>query len=45
MTRVTSDAAPASPTRITLRDMTREDVRAVRRIESAAYADAWPTRS
>lgn len=31
--------------RITLRDMTRDDVRAVRRIESAAYRDAWPARA
>ncbi len=30
--------------RITLRDMTREDIRTVRRIESAAYRDAWPSR-
>ncbi|MGE3856521.1 MAG: ribosomal protein S18-alanine N-acetyltransferase [Dehalococcoidia bacterium] len=32
-------------TRITLRDMARPDVRAVRRIESAAYEDAWPARA
>ena len=32
-------------TRITLRDMTRADIRAVRRIESAAYEDAWPARA
>ncbi len=30
---------------ITLRDMTRADLRAVRRIESAAYEDAWPARA
>jgi len=39
-------AAASTPgTRITLRDMTRADVRAVRRIESAAYEDAWPARA
>lgn len=32
-------------TRITLRDMTRADIRPVRRIESAAYQDAWPARA
>ena len=37
--------APPPTTRITLRDMTREDVRAVRRIESVAYQDAWPARA
>ena len=31
--------------RLALRDMTRADLRAVRRIESAAYQDAWPTRA
>lgn len=36
-------AATTGP-RIAVRDMTREDVRAVRRIESAAYRDAWPSR-
>ncbi len=36
-------ATPA--TRITLRDMTRGDIRVVRRIESAAYEDAWPARA
>ena len=37
---------PATPdTRITLRDMTRADVRLVRRIESSAYQDAWPARA
>ncbi len=40
--RVDSDT-PRPP--ITLRDMTRADVRAVRRIESAAYQDAWPARA
>jgi len=30
--------------RITLRDMTRADISAVKRIESAAYEDAWPAR-
>ncbi|MGE3961122.1 MAG: ribosomal protein S18-alanine N-acetyltransferase [Dehalococcoidia bacterium] len=30
--------------RISLRDMTRDDVAAVKRIESAAYQDAWPAR-
>ena len=40
------DASAASrTTRITLRDMTRADIRAVRRIESAAYQDAWPSRA
>ncbi len=29
---------------ITLRDMTRADISAVKRIESAAYEDAWPAR-
>jgi len=33
-----------SPPRISLRDMTRADVSAVKRIESAAYEDAWPAR-
>jgi ribosomal-protein-alanine N-acetyltransferase len=45
---MTNDATTplASPaTRITLRDMTRADVRPVRRIESAAYQDAWPARA
>ena len=46
---MTNEPAPApspSPaTRITLRDMTRADVRPVRRIESAAYEDAWPARA
>jgi len=32
------------PARIWLRDMTRDDVSAVKRIESAAYEDAWPAR-
>ncbi|MSQ29583.1 MAG: ribosomal-protein-alanine N-acetyltransferase [Dehalococcoidia bacterium] len=36
---------PVPSTQITLRDMTRQDIRAVRRIESAAYADAWPARA
>lgn len=31
--------------RIVLRDMTEEDIRAVRRIESLAYEDAWPART
>ncbi len=30
--------------RISLRDMTRDDIPAVKRIESAAYQDAWPAR-
>lgn len=30
--------------RIVLREMTRDDVSAVQRIESAAYEDAWPSR-
>lgn len=34
---------PASP-RISLRDMTRADISVVKRIESAAYQDAWPAR-
>ncbi len=29
---------------IAVRDMTAEDIRAVRRIERAAYQDAWPSR-
>ena len=41
--RVNAPEAPA--TRITLRDMTRTDIRTVRRIESAAYQDAWPARA
>ena len=41
--RVNAPEAPA--TRITLRDMTRADIRTVRRIESAAYHDAWPARA
>lgn len=40
--RGTSDAPAA---RITLRDMTPNDIRGVRRIESAAYEDAWPARA
>ena len=43
MARVNAPDAPA--TRITLRDMTRADIRTVRRIESAAYQDAWPARA
>ena len=35
----------STATRIVLRDMTRADIRAVRRIESAAYEDAWPARA
>jgi ribosomal-protein-alanine N-acetyltransferase len=35
---------PAAAARIFVRDMTRRDVRRVRRIESAAYQDAWPAR-
>ena len=39
-------ATPAPPeTEVVLRDMTRDDIRAVRRIESAAYSDAWPARA
>lgn len=34
----------SSGPRIFVRDMAREDIRAVRRIESAAYQDAWPSR-
>ena len=34
---------PTAP-RISLRDMTRDDVPAVKRVESAAYQDAWPAR-
>lgn len=34
----------STPGRIRLRDMTRDDVPAVQRIESAAYRDAWPAR-
>ena len=44
--RVTAPTSqPSTPAPITLRDMTRADVRAVRRIESAAYQDAWPARA
>ena len=32
------------PQRIVLREMTRADIGAVRRIESEAYRDAWPSR-
>jgi len=35
---------PAHQAHLALRDMTRGDVSAVRRIESAAYRDAWPAR-
>ena len=35
----------SNATRIVLRDMTRADIRAVRRIESVAYEDAWPARA
>ena len=38
-----TDDTPTS--RITLRDMTPDDIRAVRRIESLAYEDAWPART
>lgn len=34
----------AAGARIFLRDMTSADIRRVRRIESAAYQDAWPAR-
>ncbi len=34
--------ATTARTQIALRDMTRADLRQVRRIEQAAYADAWP---
>ncbi|MSQ42364.1 MAG: ribosomal-protein-alanine N-acetyltransferase [Dehalococcoidia bacterium] len=46
MARMTAEPEPdAEPrTTIVLRDMTRRDIRAVRRIESAAYRDAWPAR-
>ena len=40
-----ADATPPPATRITLRDMARADIRTVRRIESAAYEDAWPARA
>lgn len=35
----------SNATRIVLRDMTRADIRAVGRIESLAYEDAWPARA
>jgi ribosomal-protein-alanine N-acetyltransferase len=31
--------------RVTVRDMTADDIKAVRRIESLAYEDAWPART
>ena len=37
-------AVTSTTTRISMRDMTPGDLRAVRRIESAAYEDAWPAR-
>jgi [ribosomal protein S18]-alanine N-acetyltransferase len=37
------DDAPTG-SRIMLREMTPADIRAVKRIESAAYQDAWPAR-
>ena len=40
-----ADDLAAPRTRITLRDMTADDIKAVRRIESLAYADAWPART
>lgn len=39
------DDPDAMRTRIIVRDMTQDDVRAVRRIESLAYQDAWPART
>lgn len=37
---------PAAPhSRVIVRDMTPDDIRAVRRIESLAYEDAWPART
>lgn len=39
------DALHALHTRVIVRDMTQDDVRAVRRIESLAYQDAWPART
>ena len=38
-----SDDAPRP--RVTVRDMTADDIKAVRRIESLAYEDAWPART
>ncbi|MEX1021938.1 MAG: ribosomal protein S18-alanine N-acetyltransferase, partial [Dehalococcoidia bacterium] len=47
--RPTPERARPGPTEgarpsVLLRDMARADIRAVRRIESAAYEDAWPSR-
>ncbi len=42
---LTSRTTSPTPSRITLRDMTPDDIRAVRRIESLAYEDAWPART
>ena len=39
------DLEDAQHPRITLRDMTEDDIKAVRRIESLAYDDAWPART
>jgi len=38
------DSVPTPPSRIVLREMTHTDIPAVKRIESAAYEDAWPAR-
>lgn len=38
-------AREAASPRILLRDMTEDDIRAVRAIESRAYEDAWPART
>ena len=42
---IDDDNDEAQHPRITLRDMTADDIRAVRRIESLAYEDAWPART
>jgi len=39
------DNDDARRARIILRDMTADDIKAVRRIESLAYEDAWPART
>ena len=43
--RMVEDSDDAPRPRVTLRDMTVDDIKAVRRIESLAYADAWPART
>ena len=45
MTSSSNGPVASNGTRIVLRDMTRADIRAVRRIESVAYDDAWPSRA